>query len=69
MIALLSIGIGFINILPIPALDGGQVLLVTIEGVCGKPIKPGTMQTLQVTGFVITIGILAGGYGSVDRLA
>ncbi|MBS7566853.1 RIP metalloprotease RseP [Mucilaginibacter sp. Bleaf8] len=59
LIALLSIGIGFINILPIPALDGGQVLLVSIEGIRGKPMKPETLQMLQVIGFLLMMGILA----------
>ncbi|MBS7565489.1 RIP metalloprotease RseP [Mucilaginibacter sp. Bleaf8] len=59
LIALLSIGIGFINVLPIPSLDGGQIFLVAIEGVRGKPIKPETLQLIQVTGFCLLMGIVA----------
>ncbi len=59
LVALLSIGIAFINLLPIPSLDGGQVLLVTIEGIRGKPIKQETLERIQVSGFILMIGIVA----------
>ncbi len=59
LIALLSIGIAFINLLPIPSLDGGQVLMVAIEGIRRKPTKPETLEMVQVTGFFLLMGILA----------
>lgn len=39
--AVLSINLAIVNLLPFPALDGGRALFVLIEGVFGKPIKPG----------------------------
>ncbi len=39
LIALLSINLGFINILPIPAFDGGRVLFMIIEKIKGSPIN------------------------------
>ena len=38
--ALISINLGFINLLPIPLLDGGHLLFYTIEGVRRKPLRP-----------------------------
>ena len=38
--ALLSINLGFLNILPIPAFDGGRILFLIIEKIIGSPINP-----------------------------
>ena len=38
--AFLSINVGFINLLPIPAFDGGHILFIIIEKIKGSPIKP-----------------------------
>jgi regulator of sigma E protease len=40
LMAIISINLGFINLLPIPMLDGGHLLFYTIEGVRRKPLKP-----------------------------
>ena len=40
LMAIISINLGFINLLPIPLLDGGHLLFYTIEGVRRKPIRP-----------------------------
>lgn len=49
--AMLSINLGIINLVPLPALDGGRLLFVGIEAVRGKPIDP------QKEGFVHFIGL------------
>jgi len=58
MTALLSIMLAFINILPIPALDGGHVLFLTYEMISGR--KPGDkfMEYAQLTGMFILIFLL-----------
>lgn len=38
--AFLSINVGFINLLPIPAFDGGHILFIVIEKIKGSPVKP-----------------------------
>lgn len=48
--AMLSVNLGIINLVPLPALDGGRLLFVGIEAVRGKPIDP------QKEGFVHFIG-------------
>ena len=40
LIAFLSINVGFINLLPIPAFDGGHILFIIIEMIKGSPVKP-----------------------------
>ena len=40
LISYVSIGLGVINLVPIPILDGGQILILTIERLKGSPISP-----------------------------
>lgn len=40
LIAFLSINVGFLNLLPIPAFDGGHILFIIIEMIKGSPVKP-----------------------------
>lgn len=56
--AFLSIMLGFMNLLPIPALDGGHVVFTLWEMITGK--KPGDkfLEYAQVTGFIILIALL-----------
>ena len=56
--AFLSIMLGFMNLLPIPALDGGNVVFTLWEMITGK--KPGDkfLEYAQVTGFIILIALL-----------
>ncbi|MDB5265987.1 MAG: metalloprotease RseP [Parcubacteria group bacterium] len=53
--ALISINLALINIIPIPALDGGRLLFVIIEAVIRKPIKPRIAQTVNMVGFALLI--------------
>lgn len=59
MTALLSIVLAFMNILPIPALDGGHVLFTLYEMVSGR--KPGDkfMEYAQMVGMVLLLGLMA----------
>lgn len=59
MTALLSIVLAFMNMLPIPALDGGHVLFTLYEIITGR--KPGDkfMEYAQMVGMVILLGIMA----------
>lgn len=50
--ALLSVNLGVINVLPIPALDGGRLLFLGIEGVRRRPVSP------RIEGLFIRIGFL-----------
>lgn len=56
--ALISINLAIINLVPFPALDGGRLLFVFIEGLTGKKIKPVIAQVLNTLGFVILIALM-----------
>ena len=57
--ALISISLGILNILPIPALDGGRLAFVLIEWVRrGKRISPEREGLVHLIGFVILIGLV-----------
>jgi regulator of sigma E protease len=49
--ALLSVNLGIINLLPIPALDGGKLLLNIIEAIRRKPLDPEKEIIITMIGF------------------
>jgi membrane-associated protease RseP (regulator of RpoE activity) len=55
--ALISINLAIINILPLPALDGGQLAFLAIEGVLGKPLPTEIQQNIMQTGLVLLLGL------------
>ncbi len=56
--AFLSIMLGFMNLLPIPALDGGHVVFTLWEMITGKKPSDKFLEYAQVTGFVLLMGLL-----------
>ncbi len=56
--AILSLNLGLINLLPIPGLDGGHLFFYLIEAVRGKPVPPRAQEILFKIGFGILIGIM-----------
>ena len=59
LVAVISISLGLINILPIPALDGGRLMFVLIEGARrGRRISPQREGLVHVIGFAILIGLI-----------
>lgn len=56
--AILSINLGIINALPIPALDGGRVLFILIEKIKGSPVNQKLEQTFHTVGFVLLITLM-----------
>lgn len=56
--ALLSINLGVINLLPIPALDGGRLLFIFVEGVRGRRVEPAREALVHMVGFVLVIGLM-----------
>lgn len=51
--AMLSINLGIINLVPLPALDGGRLLFVALEAVRGKPVDPQKEGIVHVIGFAL----------------
>ena len=69
-VALISISLGIVNLLPIPALDGGRLLFVGIEWVRrGKRISPQREGFVHMVGFALLIGlIVAMSYRDIVRI-
>jgi len=66
---ILSIQFGILNLLPIPALDGGQLAVLAFEGIRRKPLKAEKKGLIQLTGFVLLIALmLAVTYQDIVRL-
>lgn len=55
--ALISINLAVINILPLPALDGGQLAFLLIEGLSGKPLPSRIQDGVMQTGLVLLLGL------------
>jgi len=55
IMAVISINLALINLIPVPALDGGRLLFVIIEGIIRRPIKPSIAQAVNGIGFAFLI--------------
>jgi len=53
MMALISINLGLINLLPIPMLDGGHLLVFAIEGARRKKLSPKVRERIQLAGLLV----------------
>ena len=58
-VAVLSISLAFINILPVPALDGGQFVLNAVEGIIGREIPFEIKMRIQQVGMTILLMLFA----------
>jgi len=61
---LLSLVLAIMNLLPIPALDGGHVVFLLVEMIKGKPLSEKFMQVMQVIGMVILFSLMAFAFGN-----
>ncbi len=57
-LCVLSVALFFMNLLPIPALDGGFIVLSLIELLSGKSIRPRIFYRYQVVGFILIFGLI-----------
>lgn len=53
LIAFLSINVGFINLLPLPAFDGGHILFIIIEKIKGSPVDPELENKIHTIGLIL----------------
>lgn len=58
LLALLSLNVGFVNLIPFPAFDGGRILFLLIEKIKGKPVKAETENLIHTIGFFILIALI-----------
>ena len=57
LVIVISINLGIMNLLPLPALDGGHIFFHLIEGVRGKPIKPEVEAIINFVGLVLLLAL------------
>jgi regulator of sigma E protease len=58
LVALLSVGIGILNLLPIPPLDGGHLMFYGIEAVIRRPVSERMMEAVYRTGMFLVLGFM-----------
>lgn len=68
--AMISVAIGFMNLIPIPALDGGQLVFLGLEAIRRKPLPPRVMNAVNLFGFaLILVLILFVTMNDINRIA
>jgi regulator of sigma E protease len=58
LVAFLSVGIGILNLLPIPPLDGGHLLFYGVEAVIRRPVSERTMEMAYRAGLILVLGFM-----------
>lgn len=67
--AFISINLGFMNLLPIPALDGSRILFILVELIRGKPLDPEKEGVVHFIGFVFLMALMIFiSYNDLNRL-
>jgi len=68
-LAIVSISLGVLNLLPVPVLDGGHLLYNAIEWVQGKPLSDSAQQFGQQLGILLLLALMAiAFYNDLSRL-
>lgn len=57
-LGMLSINLAVLNFLPIPPLDGGQIVFLVAEKIRGKPLPDSALTVLMIAGFVLVIALM-----------
>lgn len=58
LVALLSVGIGILNLLPIPPLDGGHLVFYGLEAIKGRPVSERAMEAVYRAGMLLVLGFM-----------
>ena len=58
LVAVIAISLALINVLPIPALDGGWFLFLVIEKIKGKPLNQKWVQNISIFFFILLVILL-----------
>jgi regulator of sigma E protease len=59
LLAAVSVSLGVLNLLPLPVLDGGQLMYYIFEAVTGRPVAGAWLRWLQGSGFVILLLLMS----------
>lgn len=69
LVALISINLGVLNLLPIPALDGGHIIFNLYEMIFRKPPTPNMLYYLTLGGWAVLLGLMILGlYNDINRI-
>lgn len=67
--AILSVNLGIINLLPLPALDGGRLMFIGLEAIRGKPVDPQKEGMVHFIGFaLLMLLVLAVTWNDINRI-
>ncbi len=58
MLAMISISLGILNLLPLPPLDGGHILFLVLEKIRGAPLSEDVLYMIQLSGFLFLIFLI-----------
>ena len=58
LMAFLSINVGFINLIPFPAFDGGHILFIVIEKIKGSPVSSKTENMIHTIGLFLLMALM-----------
>ena len=64
LVGMLSMALAFMNILPIPALDGGHDIFLIVEMIQGKPLSDKFLEKAQIVGFFIIVALMIFVFGN-----
>ena len=58
MLALISVNLGLINLLPVPVLDGGHILIMALEGISRRDFSVQVKEKMLLAGFVVLMMLM-----------
>lgn len=58
LLALFSLNIGIFNLLPIPVLDGGRIVIVLVEKICRRKLNERVLNAVMLGSFALVIGLM-----------
>jgi len=58
-LALVSVSLGILNLLPLPMLDGGHLMYYLFEGLTGRPVPDAWLERLQRGGLAILLALMS----------
>ncbi len=58
ILAFITVNIGIVNLLPLPALDGGRLFFIVIEGIFGKPVPKKFEAVVHAAGLILLLGLM-----------
>lgn len=67
--AVLSVNLGLLNLVPVPILDGGHLVLFGLEGLLRRPLDPRKLEFVQKAGLILIVALMAlAFYNDITRL-